>query len=128
MKETHEDIHRAVKKGIDRTAYAVESDAKKKLKSDKHIITGRLMGSIHAELKENQQFSYVDRNGRQYDGSLGEEIGEMEAIAGTNVEYAPYIEFGTKRFSGDSFLGWAALRQGKLIVQRILQELSKIRT
>jgi phage gpG-like protein len=127
MKVTQENIHKACKKGIDRTALAVESDAKKKLKSDGHIITGRLFSSIHAELKEGQQFDYTDKNGKSFDGSLKTEIDKLEAIAGTNVFYGPFIEFGTKYFSGDSFMGWAALNQSKLLKDRIIKELNKIK-
>ena len=47
---------------------------------------------------------------------------------GTNVHYAPYIEFGTKLIRADSYLGWAAIKNGKLIVDRIMQELNKIKT
>jgi hypothetical protein len=132
MKATKEEIHRACKKGIDRTAIAVESDAKKRLSgqfgSSRHIVHDRLRASVHHELKNGELYNYTDKNGKSFDGSLKTEIDKLEAIAGTNVFYGPFIEFGTKYFSGDSFLGWAALKQGKLLVERIKQELDKIRT
>ncbi len=118
---TRKDIQRAVKRAVDKTALAVESDAKRKLRDDGHVITARLMSSIHAETQEGK-FSYRDKNGHTFDGSLGEQIAEDEAIAGTNVEYGPKIE------STDSFLGWAAIKQGKKLVDRIKSELSKIKT
>jgi hypothetical protein len=128
MKGTHQEILKACKKGIDRTAFAIESDAKRKITADRHIITGRLRASIHAELKEGESFDYSDDNGNTYNGSLREKVDKMEAVAGTNVHYAPYIEFGTRTISADSFLGWAALKNGKLLVDRIMQELNKIKT
>lgn len=128
MKQTQEEIHSAIKKGIDRTAIAIESDAKRKITTDGHIITGRLRASIHAELKNDQSFSYKDKKGQEFDGALEEELGKQEAVVGTNVHYAPYIEYGTKYTAADSFLGWAALKHGKLIADRILQELGRIRT
>lgn len=123
---TKEQIHCAIKKGVDRTALAIESDAKRKIASDGHIITGRLRSSIHAELKSGERFSYSDDSGKSFDGSLEVEVDELEAVAGTNVHYAPYIEFGTKYIRADSFLGWAAMKQTKLIKARIEQEIKKI--
>jgi len=117
---------KAIKKAVDRTALAIETDAKNKLKSDGHIITGRLRASIHAEIKEGQSFTYTDNGGKSFDGAIDESFGELEAIAGTNVEYAPYIEYGTRFFSGDSFLGWAAQKQEKLLRLRVEDELSKL--
>jgi hypothetical protein len=117
----------AIKKGVDRTALAIESDAKRKITADGHIITSRLRSSIHAELKVNKMFKYSDNKGQTFDGSLEEDFNDkMEAVAGTNVHYAPYIEFGTKHFRGDSFLNWAALKQQKLLRQRIEDELQKL--
>jgi phage gpG-like protein len=123
---TREQIHVAIKRGIDRTALAMEKDAKDKLKSDGHIITNRLRASIHAELKEGENYQYSDNNGQSFDGSLDKKIGKLEAVAGTNVFYAPFIEFGTKFIAASSFLGWAAMKQSKLLKERIIQELNKI--
>jgi phage gpG-like protein len=132
---TQEQIHVAVKRGIDRTALAMETDAKNKLKSDGHIITNRLRASIHAELKDQEQFTYSNNQGESFDGSLNLDIGKLEAVIGTNVVYAKRIEFG---FNGtdslgrkynqpaSSFMGWAVLKQGKLLKGRIIEELNKI--
>jgi len=126
IEQTGKEIDKAIKRAIDKTALAIETDAKSKLKSDGHIITNRLRASVHAELKNGKSFSYTDYPGNSYDGSLGEKIAADEAIAGTNVEYAPYIEFGTKYFKGDSFLGWAALKQMKLLTDRVTKEINRI--
>ncbi len=119
---------KAVKRAVDQTALAVETDAKKKLIGDGHIITGRLAASIHAESKNGQQYNYKDKKGNSYDGSLNEKIGNLEAVAGTNVHYAPYIEFGTKYITGDSYLGHAALKQEKKFKDRVEKELNKLIT
>jgi HK97 gp10 family phage protein len=125
--EIPEQADKAIKAGVDRTALAMETDAKNKLKADGHIITGRLRASIHAELKPLKSFSYSDNKGNQFDGSIEEEFDDkLEAIVGTNVFYAPFIEFGTRHFSGDSFLGWASVKQEKLLRQRIEDELNKL--
>jgi phage gpG-like protein len=132
---TQKQIHSAVKSGIDRTALAMEKDAKDKLKSDGHIITNRLRASVHAELKEGENYQYSDNNGQSFDGSLNLDVGKLEAVIGTNVVYALRIEFG---FNGtDSlgrkynqaaspFMGYAQLKQKKLLKERIIQELNKI--
>jgi hypothetical protein len=126
LRELPEKADQAIKKGVDRTALAIESSAKRKITSDGHIITGRLRASIHAELQEGKPFTYHDNKGQSFEGALEEEFGKLEAIAGTNVFYAPFIEFGTKYFSGDSFLNWAAVKEGKLLKPRIEQELQKL--
>jgi len=126
LEQTGKEIGKATKRAIDRTALAIESDAKKKLRDDGHIITNRLRASVHAELKSGKSFSYTDYLGNSYDGSLGETIAADEAIVGTNVEYAPYIEFGSKNFKGDSFLGWAAVKQMRLLPERVTKEINRI--
>lgn len=149
------DAEKAVKKAVDRTALAIEKDAKKKLKSDRHIITGRLFSSIHAELKPNASFSFTDKEGGTFDGSLNTNFGKLEAIAGTNVVYAPTIEYGSKPhvieaknkpflvfktaagwirkksvnhpgFAGSSFMRWAAEKQKPEFEKRVTEELNKV--
>jgi len=122
----NKEIDKAIKRGVDRTALVIETGAKKKLKADGHIITGRLFSSIHAETKEGQSFNYKTKSGASFDGSLGQKIAADEAVIGTNVEYAPCIEYGTKNFSGDSFLGYAALQQKEKLKDRIQQEINKV--
>jgi phage gpG-like protein len=126
LKELPEKADLAIKKGVDRTALAIESSAKRKITSDGHIITGRLRASIHAELTEGKSFTYSDNKGNSFEGALEEAFGKLEAVVGTNVFYAPFIEFGTKNFSGDSFLNWAAVKEGALLKDRIEQELMKL--
>jgi len=146
---------KVIKDVVNRTAIAVETDAKNRLKDDRHIITSRLRSSIHAELKPGANYAYSDSRGNSYDGSLKEKFGDLEAVAGTNVDYAPHIEFGTKphiiepkrkkvlRFfiggkavfskkvrhpgtRASSFLRWAAERQNPLFVKRMTDALNKL--
>jgi HK97 gp10 family phage protein len=116
---------KAVKRGVDRTALAVETDAKEKLKSDGHVRTRRLLQSIHTETKEGTKY-YYEASGASYPGSLNEKMQDDESIVGTNVHYAPYVEFGTKFMSGDSYLGYAAVKQDKKLRDRIIEELNKL--
>ena len=109
------EAEKAIKRGVDRTAVAIESDAKSRLEGglggQRRIKTDRLRASVHAELEE---------------GELGVPIAKNEAITGTNVEYGPFIEFGTRFMAAMSFLGFAAVRQDKKLKERVTEELNKI--
>ena len=82
--------------------------AQKKIKKDKHIVTGRLRNSIYVKTK-NQQFAkrasnrkiYSDNIGNAFDADLNVYLRDFEGAVGTNVEYAKYIE------DMDSFLEFA---------------------
>lgn len=69
-----------------RRAIRVESQAKMNAsgRPGPNVITGRLRGSITWR--------------------LGEDAGGLYADIGTNVEYAPYVEFPTSRSPGYPFL------------------------
>jgi phage gpG-like protein len=126
---------KAIDMAVKETAANIESDAKKRLRgmfgSAKHWITGRLAASIY-----------------------NRKVKDMEKVVGTDVEYAPYIEFGTGdmvfenfdfdkeakgvaadfkgkgirkvNIKGDSFLNWAAVNQQEKLVDRIESNLNKI--
>lgn len=153
----------AIQKGTDRTALAIETLAKQRLKGMRWI-TGRLASSIHSEANKPTQpgmtrsggtFNYRS-GGEAYDGSLRVSLKNLESAVGTNVEYAPYIEFGTKAHeikpwrakalhlknaAGEdvfakrvfhpgirpySYLGYAALSEEKNLKKRIAEELNKL--
>jgi len=130
---------KAIKKAVDDTAKAIESDAKKRLNgmmgSAKHWITGTLAKSVHKQLTGS--------------GDLATGLEALEAAVGSNLKYAPYIEFGTgdfvdimpgwedvaikfkgkkkvRGFKGNSFLGWASLNQSKKLPERITKEINKV--
>ena len=79
---------------IYKTAFLIDEKAKKEVVVD----TGRLRASIHPEFRgENQtSYSYSDKpkpkhnkSPKTYDGKLsGNIIDRLEAVVGTNVEYA----------------------------------------
>lgn len=87
---------------LDTSALMVESRAKTKLKSDGHIITGRLFSSIHVVTK---------------DSDIQISLKPTERAVGTNVVYAPYIEF-----EHDSFLHWANMKER----ERLQREVKKV--
>jgi hypothetical protein len=76
-----ETVEKAISDGINMAAGVVEGSAKRLCPVD----TGHLRGSIHV-MKEATP-------------------NNMKAIVGTNVEYAPYIEFGHRTPSGGHTAG-----------------------
>lgn len=68
------------------------------------VLTGRLRNSFHAVLPgKTDIYFYSDLYGKTFDGTLREhphaqdDDQAMEAVVGTNVEYAIYIEAGHSR-------------------------------
>jgi hypothetical protein len=132
FKGYEKEAQKAVDKAVSDTAKMIETDAKNRLKglygSAKHIVTGVLRSSIY--------------NKPAADGGK---------VVGTYVDYAPYIEFGTGdlveipegtedvaaqyrgkgirkvNIKGDSFLNWAAVNQRKKFIERITNNLNKIK-
>jgi len=117
---------RALMDAILKTGLAIETDAKSRLKgelgSGKHWITGRLATSVHMESKEMNSFRMESHASKLSDGNLRVAIADDEAVVGTNVEYAPKIEFDY-----DSFLRFAGERQEKKFAQRVTKELNDIK-
>lgn len=135
FKRFDNEVEKAIIKATDDTAKNVISDARKRLKgllgSSKHWITGTLAKSI--------------KRMKQY------EADKYEQVVGTDLEYAPYIEFGTGdmveipegaegvasqfkgkgirkvNIKGDSFLNWSAINQRGKFTERVKEQLSKIK-
>ena len=126
---------KAIQKAVDDTARKIKEIAITRLKgglgSAVHVIAGWLIGSIY------------DKPGEK-----------LERMVGTGQEYAPYIEFGTgelvfqnfefdadsrraaaeykgkkkvKGIRGDSFLNYGAVNQRKKFIERITDNLNKIK-
>lgn len=77
-----EKIKDAVFDEITLTALEIESDAKNIITANKSVVTGRLRSSIKA-IWDREKFA---------------------ALVGTNVEYGPYVEFGTAKQNAKPFL------------------------
>ena len=71
-----EDVLKGLQQNIEKAALTVERKAKQNCPVD----TGKLRASITTE------------------------VGKLEAEVGTNVEYAPYVEFGTSKQSAQPFM------------------------
>lgn len=127
-------------KGLVEMLFDIKELAQNKLKADKHIVTSRLRNSLFVKTlgqkyakKANNTQSYTAQ-GKVYKSDFQVQLKKHEGAIGTNVEYAPAIEFGyaphiikvknfpvlgNKKvgffgksvnhpgFKGDSFLYWA---------------------
>jgi phage gpG-like protein len=115
----------ALKDAIAAVAFEMETHAKDRLRgnlgSERHIVTARLMTSVHTEMKGDNSFKPIQTS-EAGDGSFNIPIGESESLIGTNVEYANNIEYNY-----DSFIRDAAVKQGAKLPQRIKQFFDKIK-
>lgn len=105
-KEFLEELKRRIPVALEECGLAAEGYAKRLCAVD----TGLLRNSItHAVSGESPAISsYSDTAGEQhgeYSGSAPAASGsEMAVYLGTNVEYAPYVEMGTRRTPAQPFI------------------------
>ncbi len=117
----------AIEKALEEIGITVEAYAKL-IATQKHIVdTGRLRNSItHAVKSYKGVATYADNQGKMYSG--GEAMGTPEEHAvyvGTNVEYAPYIEYGTTKQVARPFLHPAVtehVEEYKMIFENSLKD------
>lgn len=83
-----------VQKAIEEGCLMIEADAKAYCPVD----TGNLRASIHTT------------------------IGNLEGAVGTPVEYAPYVEFGTRKMTAQPYLGPAFYENEQKIIDHIAKE------
>ena len=88
----------------------IEGGAKRKITQDRHVDTGRLRASIHTEYKGSRRIL-----------SAGN-IGDLEAVVGTNLPYANRIEYDF-----DSYLLYA-FDQAKPILLREFESILRRNT
>jgi len=119
-----EDVAKGIKRVLWTMGLTAESIAKLRLSgtlgSAAHIVTGRLRASVHAEEKGRKTNETV-ADSKAADANLNESLSDMEVIVGTNVEYAPKIEFDY-----DSFIRFAGENIEPKLVKEGIKELDKI--
>jgi len=84
----------AIKDILAEVGFKIEGDAKREVRVD----TGRLRASVSTGISGKLGHSDKDKVD-QPSGERG-----MVVVVGTNVEYAPYQEFGTRKMSGKPYL------------------------
>lgn len=105
FKEYAVDVNNAVAQAIQWAALKVEGDAKRGITDLGAVDTGRLRGSITHRM-----------------------IDKTSAEVGTNVEYGPYIEFGTKKMAPRPFLTGAFEKNKKIIQDKIRAAMKQAET
>jgi HK97 gp10 family phage protein len=94
LEQYDETVKDGLKTELKKCALAVQRDAKKETPVD----TGRLRGSIVTDTSNIEKY---------------------ECEIGTNVEYAPYVEYGTYKMNGKPFLRPAYHTNTKKLIQKV---------
>lgn len=132
-------VGRSMYESLIKVAFKIKTEAQLRLTGRGHIITSRLKNSIFVKgqkhiSRPDNSLTYMDTKGKSYQSDLSTvKLAANELAIGTNVEYAPAIEFGSRPhvieaknrkvlsngksffgrkvnhpgWSGDSFLYWA---------------------
>ena len=127
LKQYGIDAAKSIYKALIAVGFYVESEAKKKITVDDHIVTNRLRSSIHTEYKGGNSFgrrivgvNNMSAASEGMDARFAVAQQADEVYVGTNVEYGPKIE------AIDSFIGHAAVKGQKEAPKRIKKELDKL--
>jgi hypothetical protein len=127
-------VTNAVQNAMAKTLELATTEAKKLLTAQKAVDTGRLRSSITYNYTGSGQTKVqpfkkgADPEGRTE--TVLKEPKEMNAvigILGTDVSYAPYIEYGTKYMAGRPALHPALNFAGNIIEAKVKQEIGKIK-
>ena len=114
----------AIKNAVYTTGLGIATIAKGRLNgslgSVRHWVSGRLASSVHMETKGTNTFTPI-KDSQAGDGELNIPFEEDEAIVGTNVEYAPKIEF-----EYDSFLRFAGENKEPEFVKEAEKSLNEL--
>lgn len=94
------DVAEVVRREIKSAALNIESTAKQLAPVD----TGRLRNSITHDIRDNGHV----------------------AVIGTNVEYAPFVEFGTRRAPAQPFLFPAFQRERRAFARRLQRAIDRV--
>ena len=103
-----EQMEACMKRALTAIGMQAESYAKESVNRAGAIDTGRLINSItYGTADRAGSHDYTDNEGTHYADTIG--LAEEDAVyIGTNVEYAPYIEYGHHSYAGVHFLKDAA--------------------
>lgn len=83
------------------------------------VRTGRYRSSIHLESPSKSDYRYSDNKGRSFDGGFSEKPADDEIFVGTNVEYAGFLEEGTKRMGARNIMRRGAEKAQFYIITKI---------
>lgn len=92
---TREQFEACLKRALTAIGMQAEAYAKETINRADAIDTGRMINSVtYGTAERAGSFDYTDNQGNHYVDEIG--LAEEDAVyIGTNVEYAPYQEYGT---------------------------------
>ena len=99
-----EDFERKLLVGLE--AIGIEAEGNAKEDANMPVDTGRARNSITwaTKAKEGEGFSYSDDEGNNFNDQIGTGADEHSVYIGSNVEYFPYIEEGSRTISAHHVL------------------------
>ena len=99
-----EDFERKLLVGLE--AIGIEAEGNAKEDANMPVDTGRARSSITwaTKAKEGEGFSYSDDEGNNFNDQIGTGADEHSVYIGSNVEYFPYIEEGSRTISAHHVL------------------------
>ena len=109
-KDNSQQILSAMEKGKRNALTAIgataETHTKDNITADKLVDTGRLRNSITYAADDYLGIgTYTDNNKKKYSDAKARNTPKDDEVAiGTNVEYAPYLELGTKKITAHHYL------------------------
>lgn len=123
-------VESAIQKAMAKTLELAKTEAKHLCRVD----TGRLRSSITSNYTgSGQTVIQPFTKGADSEGKTEtiikepKEQGAIVGLLGTNINYAPYQEYGTKTMTGKPYLHPALILAGNLLPEKIRQELAKIK-
>ena len=106
---TREAFEACIKRALDAIGQQAEGYAKESITRAGAVDTGRLRNSVAYSTHEKfGSHDYTDNSGENHYADTIGQAEENTVYIGTNVEYAPYIEYGHGSYAGVHFLKDAA--------------------
>jgi len=120
------DIEEAIKKGVTNALVGLANIAVTQAKSIVAVDTGRLRNSITWKMKEQQGRTSTNDES----DTITAPTDNLQVAFGTNVEYAPYVEYGTERMAAQPFIAPAKVKVKReiekgYVASKIRQELRR---
>jgi HK97 gp10 family phage protein len=105
------DVMQRAKQLIGKSSFEIGLVVEAQAKGLSPVRTGRLVGSIHTVSADGQSTAPA-----LADDKLSTPTQQYETHVGTSVEYAPYVEYGTRNTDAQAFLRPALdIAQGKAL-------------
>ena len=123
-------LERGKRNALTAIGATAETHTKENITADKLVDTGRLRNSItYAAGDYSGIGTYTDNNKKSYSDAKARNTPKDDEVAiGTNVEYAPYLELGTKKITAHHYLKRAVTEpqdeSKKLAVEAIKTEIN----